>query len=84
MLKFKSTLPLLQKDLSQLAHQSKLPPSQFLAQHEDLILLPRDVQEKTHSPLANNILAEQMNANGKRKLIDEYEITSSPWTLTVR
>ena len=64
---FQSTLPLLQKDLAHLARQSKQSTSQYLAQHEDLILLPRDALETpgSHPSTAN------AHENGKRKLADE-------------
>jgi hypothetical protein len=61
-----STLPLLQKDLLQLARQSKQSISQFLAQHEELLFLSRDILENDISPSK-----EQLNENGKRKLSDE-------------
>ncbi|CAF1132504.1 unnamed protein product [Adineta steineri] len=62
----KSTLPLLQKELSQIARQSKQTISQFIVQHEDLILLSRDTLE-------NDVTQpkEQLNENGKRKLADD-------------
>lgn len=63
----KSTLPHLQKDLSQLAYQSKQTTSQYIAQHEEFILLPRDILERSNSPSK-----EQINENGKRKSSDEY------------
>ncbi|CAF3671641.1 unnamed protein product [Rotaria sordida] len=62
----KSTLPLLQKDLLQLARQSKQSTSQFIAQHEELIFLSRDVLENDLSPSK-----EQLNENGKRKLSND-------------
>ncbi|CAF3885987.1 unnamed protein product [Adineta steineri] len=66
----KSTLPLLQKDLSQLAHHSKQSTSQYLAQNEDLIFLARDVLDKSNSPSITNF-KEQINEKKKRKLSDD-------------
>ncbi|CAF4038175.1 unnamed protein product [Rotaria sp. Silwood2] len=66
----KSTLPLLQKDLSQLARQSKQSTSQYLAQHEEFILLPRDLIERSTSPSISNS-KEQIHDNAKRKLTDD-------------
>ncbi|UJR09461.1 hypothetical protein I4U23_013699 [Adineta vaga] len=69
----KSTLPLLQKDLSRLAQQSKQSLSQFLAQNENLILLPRDASaEKSRSSLTSTF-KEQIHENVKRKLSDELD-----------
>ncbi len=59
-------MPILQKDLLQLARQSKQSTSQFIAQHEELIFLSRDILENEMSPTK-----EDLNENGKRKLSDE-------------
>ncbi|CAF3628568.1 unnamed protein product [Rotaria sp. Silwood1] len=66
----KSTLPLLQKDLLQLARQSKQTTSQYLAQHEEFILLPRDIIERSTSPSISNS-KEQIHDSTKRKLTDD-------------
>ncbi|CAF3653972.1 unnamed protein product [Rotaria sp. Silwood1] len=65
-----STLPLLQKDLLQLARQSKQTTSQYLAQHEEFILLPRDIIERSTSPSISNS-KEQIHDSTKRKLTDD-------------
>ncbi|CAF0948786.1 unnamed protein product [Rotaria sordida] len=76
----KSTLPLLQKDLSQLARQSKQSTSQYLAQHEEFILLPRDMIERSTSPSISNS-KEQINDSIKRKLTDDtHELDERSYT----
>ncbi|CAF3425899.1 unnamed protein product [Rotaria socialis] len=67
----KSTLPLLQSDLSQLARQSKQSSSHYLAQHEELILLPRDILERSASPSIPPVKEQMNNDNTKRKLPDD-------------
>ncbi|CAF4517553.1 unnamed protein product [Rotaria socialis] len=62
----KSTLPLLQTDLLQLARQARQSTSQFIAQHEELIFLSRDALENESNPAK-----EQLNENGKRKLSND-------------
>ncbi|CAF0873375.1 unnamed protein product [Adineta ricciae] len=71
----KSTLPILQKELSELARQSKQSVSQYIVQNEELIFLSRDILENELSPPK-----EPLNENGKRKFSDDLnEVEERPY-----
>ncbi|CAF0798562.1 unnamed protein product [Adineta ricciae] len=71
----KSTLPILQKEMSELARQSKQSVSQYIVQNEELIFLSRDILENELSPPK-----EPINENGKRKFSDDLnEVEERPY-----
>ncbi|XP_030067566.1 protein CBFA2T2 isoform X1 [Microcaecilia unicolor] len=67
----KANLPLLQRELLHCARAAKQTPSQYLAQHEHLLL-----NTTTASPADSSELLMEVNSNGKRHSPDRREETS--------
>lgn len=61
MLVFQANLPLLQRELLHCARAAKQTPSQYLAQHEHILL-----NTNTTSPADSSELLIEVNGNGKR------------------
>uniref|UniRef100_A0A8C3NE89 Uncharacterized protein n=1 Tax=Geospiza parvula TaxID=87175 RepID=A0A8C3NE89_GEOPR len=67
----KANLPLLQRELLHCAHAAKQTPSQYLAQHEHILL-----NTNTTSPADSSELLIEVNGNGKRHSPDRREDSS--------
>ncbi|XP_053102016.1 protein CBFA2T2 isoform X1 [Hemicordylus capensis] len=67
----KANLPLLQRELLHCARAAKQTPSQYLAQHEHILL-----NTNTASPADSSELLMEVNGNGKRQSPDRREENS--------